>query len=64
MKARDLVNKLQMNHLPDDEVGAIFSRIEIRDAAYEVLSRLPESEYEYAEKLLWAFNSELEREGK
>jgi hypothetical protein len=39
-----------------------YSLNQIRDAAYEVLSRLPESEYEYAERLLWSFNEELEGE--
>lgn len=39
----------------------IYSAVDIRDAAYEVLSHLTESEYEYAEKLLWALNEQLEK---
>ena len=40
----------------------IYSSKDIRDAAYEVLSRLKESEYESAERILWALRQELEGE--
>jgi hypothetical protein len=39
-----------------------YSLNQIRDAAYEVLSRLTESEYESAERILWALRQELEGE--
>jgi len=39
-----------------------YSLTQIRDAAYQVLSRLPESEYEYAERLLWRLNEEIKGE--
>jgi hypothetical protein len=39
----------------------IYSTVDIRDAAYEVLSNLAESEYEHAEKILWALNQQLKR---
>lgn len=39
----------------------IYSAVDIRDAAYEVLSTLTEAEYAYAEKILWSLNEQLER---
>lgn len=41
-----------------------YSAEEIRDAAYETLAQVKESEYEYAESLLWAFHQRLTGEGK
>lgn len=45
-------------------IGKNYSSKQIRDAAYQVLSRLPESEYDYAERLLWSLNQELKGESK
>lgn len=39
-----------------------YSAEDIRDAAYAVLSRLSEAEYDYAERLLWSLNQELKGE--
>lgn len=41
-----------------------YSLEEIRDAAYETLAQVKESEYEYAESLLWAFKRRLTGEGE
>jgi hypothetical protein len=42
-------------------MNKIYSAVDIRDAAYQVLSTLTEEEYAYAEKLLWALNKQLEK---
>jgi hypothetical protein len=45
-----------------EKIAPSYTSTQIRDAAYEVLSRLKESEYESAERILWALREQLERE--
>jgi hypothetical protein len=44
-----------------ESIDSLYTSTQIRDAAYEVLSRLTESEYESAERILWALREQLER---
>jgi hypothetical protein len=46
-----------------EKIALSYTSTQIRDAAYEVLSHLTDYEYEHAEKVLWAFYQQLEKEG-